>query len=133
MILNTPATGSYSTWAAAFFSPVLSDTAATADPDNDGLTNLVEYALGLDPRFSSGSPGVSSNGGKTITFTKGAEAKVNLDVTYKIETSISLGVAPTPWIDGTLPDVTETTDTIAITFPTGPAKNFARLKVIQIP
>jgi hypothetical protein len=30
-------------------------------------------------------------------------------------------------------DVTETADTIAITFPAGPVKNFARLKVTLAP
>ncbi len=125
----------YATWAAAYAGavPPLTDITATADPDNDGLTNLMEYALGLDPRFSSGSPGVSSNGGKTITYTKGAEAKVNLDVTYSIETSTTLGVAPSPWTEGTNPEVTQDADSISITFPVGPTENFARLKVVQIP
>ena len=128
--LVTGATASYSTWAAAFSSPALSNTASTADPDCDGLTNAVEYALGLDPRFSSPSPGVYS--GTTLTFTKGAEAKVNGDVTYAIETSTTLGVAPSPWTVDVL-NVTNGANTIAITFPSGPVKNFARLKVILAP
>jgi hypothetical protein len=123
--------GSYTSWADAYGAadPPLLATASTADPDNDGLTNAVEYALGLDPRFSSGSPGVPSNNGKTITFTKGAEAKTNGDVTYQIEISETLGVAPSPWTPATSPDLLEDADTIAITFPAGPVKNFARLKV----
>jgi fibronectin-binding autotransporter adhesin len=134
-VLKLQSTGegsNFSTWASAFTSPPLSNTAATADPDNDGLTNAMEYALGLDPRFSSPSPGVMSNGGKTITFTKGAEAKANGDVTYQIETSATLGVAPTPWAVN-VADVTQTADTISITFPNGPVKNFARLKVTLAP
>jgi hypothetical protein len=124
------ATANFSTWASAFTNPVLSNTASTADPDNDGLTNAVEYALGLDPRFSSPSPGVYS--GSTLTFTKGGEAKVNGDVTYQIETSTTLGVAPSPWtVDVT--NVTNGADTIAIVFPSGPVRNFARLKVILAP
>jgi fibronectin-binding autotransporter adhesin len=131
--VGAPVESGYASWASAFSSPALSDTAATSDPDFDGLTNAMEYALGLDPRFSSGSPGVTSNGGKTITFTKGAEAKVDENVTYDIETSISLGVAPTPWVVN-VTDVTEDADTISITFPTlGPAKDFARLKVTLAP
>ncbi len=124
------ASANFSTWASAFTSPALSNTASTADPDNDGLTNAVEYALGLDPRFSSPSPGVYS--GTTLTFTKGAEAKVNGDVIYQIETSTTLGVAPSPWtVD--VANVTNGADTIAIAFPIGPVKNFARLKVTLLP
>jgi fibronectin-binding autotransporter adhesin len=121
----------YSTWASAFSSPALSNTASTADPDNDGLINAIEYALGLDPRFSSPSPAVITNSGKTITYTKGAEAKVNGDVTYGIETSTTLALGS--WTLGTSPEVTNGPDTIAITFPAGPVKNFARLKVTLAP
>ena len=71
------------------------------------------------------------NEGFTITYTKGAEAKVNGDVTYKMETSITLGTAPTPWTEAIAPEVTETADTIAITFPNGPDNNYARLKITQ--
>jgi fibronectin-binding autotransporter adhesin len=128
--LVSAVTASYATWAAAFSSPALSNTASTADPDSDGLTNAVEYALGLDPRFSSPSPGVYS--GTTLTFTKGAEAKVNGDVIYQIETSTTLGVAPSPWTVDVV-NVTNGANTIAITFPSGPVKNFARLKVTLVP
>ena len=123
----------YDSWAADFTGPALADTTRTGDPDNDGLSNAVEYALGLDPRYSNGSPGDASNGGKTITFTKGSEAKYNDKVTYQIETSTTLGAAPTPWAVATTPVVTEDTNTISITFPAGPAKDFARLKVTLAP
>ena len=111
---------------------MLSNTASTADPDFDGLTNAMEYAVGFDPRFSSPSPGVITNNGMTISFTKGAMAKEDPEVTYQIETSISLGVLPTPWTVN-VANVTNGPDTIAITLPAGPAKDFARLKVTLAP
>jgi autotransporter-associated beta strand protein len=122
---------SYSTWASAFDAPPLSDAAAMADPDNDGLANAMEYALGLDPRFPNASPGVASDDGKTITFTKGTEAIANGDVAYVIQTTANL--ATDSWADAASPEVTESADTISITFPNGPEKNFARLKVILNP
>lgn len=125
-----PPGANYASWASAFTNPPIGDTASTADPDSDGLTNAMEYALGLDPRFSSGSPGVFD--GTTLTFTKGGSAKFDGKVTYQIETSTTLGAPPSPWTVATPPDVTETPDTISITFPEGP-KYFARLKVTLTP
>ncbi len=123
----------YASWASAFSDPALSNTDSTADPDNDGFINAIEYALGIDPRFSSASPGVITNNGMTITFTKGAEAKNDDMLTYEIETSISLGAEDsTPWAVN-VADVTDGPDTISITFPPGPVKNFARLKISFAP
>jgi len=43
----------YAAWAAGF--PGLTDSSPGADPDNDGLSNLLEYVLGGDPRVSDAS------------------------------------------------------------------------------
>jgi len=45
----------YDIWAAGFSNPPLSNTAAAADPDNDGRNNLTEFALNGDPRSASNS------------------------------------------------------------------------------
>lgn len=99
---------------------------ASGDFDNDGIANIVEYALGLDPRVSSQPPGVLS--GNTITYTKGADAIANGDVSWVIETSETL--ADASWIaEPVVPGAT-----ISYTFTPGtPVKKFARLKVTQIP
>lgn len=41
----------YSTWSASF--PGLADTTADGDPDRDGISNLIEYVIGGDPRVAS--------------------------------------------------------------------------------
>ena len=99
---------------------------ANGDFDNDGIANIVEYALGLDPRASSQSAGTLS--GNTITYTKGADAIANGDVSWVIETSETL--ASGSWTaEPVIPGAT-----ISYTFtPGSPVKKFARLKVTLIP
>jgi lysophospholipase L1-like esterase len=55
---------------------------ANGDSDHDGISNLVEYALLLNPAASDGSPGTLT--GNLLSFTKRAEAVANRDVTYAI-------------------------------------------------
>jgi autotransporter-associated beta strand protein len=98
----------------------------TGDDDKDGITNLVEYALGLDPQVGDPSPGTFD--GKLLTFTKGPEAKAANDLTYVIETSTTL--AEDSWIPAAAND---TTDTISYSLPTGVegGRIFGRLKVVK--
>jgi autotransporter-associated beta strand protein len=103
---------------------------ATGDFDNDGLTNIVEYALGTNPRVSSQPAGVLA--GNTITFTKGLDAIANADVTWVIETSPTLGEGS--WIPAVTQNAGDAAATISFQFtPGSPARNFARLKVTQVP
>ncbi|RYD24260.1 MAG: hypothetical protein EOP88_00770 [Verrucomicrobiaceae bacterium] len=118
--VSTPPAGGYSTWATA--NNVTGGP--TGDSDNDGISNLAEYALALNPAGSDGAAGTFAAG--TITFTKRAEAVTNNDVTYAIQESDDLGVADAWEI------VTPTTDTpssITYTLPVGSTKKFARLIV----
>ena len=94
---------------------------ATGDSDNDGVKNLVEYAL-----VNGGERGVLS--GNTITFTKRG-APYGGDVAYGIETSTDLLDWITPGSG-----VTQNPTSISYTFtPSTPVKNFARLKVTSAP
>jgi autotransporter-associated beta strand protein len=65
-------------------------SAATADPDQDGWTNLVEYALGLDPLEPDGIAALTQgieDGYLTLTF----NSRATPDLTYSVEAADTLG------------------------------------------
>jgi len=119
--------GNYASWAAAQTPPLTSGPTAVG---NDGIPNLLVYALALKTDGTNGSPGKLE--GNKLTFTKRPDAVTNNDVTYSIETSTDLGVSAT-WKPAT--GVVETTTepyTISYTLPSDPSgKLFARLVVTQ--
>jgi hypothetical protein len=114
--------GGYDSWATTH--EVLEGE--NGDDDKDGIINLVEYALGLDPQVGNPAPGTFT--GNILTFTKGPEAKAALDVTYKIETSTTLDAGS--W---TTAAATETTDDISFELPADEpgGKLFARLQITK--
>ena len=114
-----------------------------ADPDGDGIVNLLEYALNLDP-FTPGRTGLPvtstlAQGGAayaTLTYTK---VKAATDLTYAVEVSADLvnwngGSGYTADVgaldQGTTEQVT-TRDLTAIT-PATP-RRFMRLRVTRQP
>jgi hypothetical protein len=126
----TPPVGSaYDTWAAA-----ITDAGSRAkdfDSDKDGTSNLIEFALGMDPTVASASglPQVGTAGGKTtLTYTKGTAAlTANPAVVYTVEGSSDLVTWNTTGLTSTTTgNTTVTTDS---TIVTGGLKRFLRLKV----
>lgn len=115
--------GNYASWASTHG---ITGEASTVDHDNDGLANGVEYALGLDPTKPNGSPGTLAAG--VLSFTKGADAMANGDVTYVIEESDDLGLAD-PWAAVVTHTPPNASATISHTLPAGKPKVFARLKI----
>jgi len=63
-----------------------------ADPDHDGLSNLAEYALGLDPVSSSDSRALKTglvSGNWSFTYTRPAD---RADIIYRVEWSSDLRI-----------------------------------------
>ncbi|MCU0795088.1 MAG: Ig-like domain-containing protein [Akkermansiaceae bacterium] len=119
--IEPPPAGGYADWATA------NGIVGTADDDddNDGISNLLEYALGLTP--GSADSLANSFNGSTLSFTAGAEAVAGGDLTYTIETSPDLG-ASGPWT--TVVTGLDVNNVISYTLPAG-TRLFARLRVIQ--
>jgi hypothetical protein len=126
--LNYTGGGSnYASWANDPSKGNIPGEPASGDFDNDGLSNLVEYALGKNPRISSQPAGDLS--GSVITYTKGSDAIANGDVSWVIETSETLA---NDWAPAVTQAAGDPALTISYTFTLGtPAKKFARLKVTQ--
>ena len=129
-ILISPS-NSFATWMSTNY-PALTgaDALPTANPSHDGLSNLVKYALGLDPTVCQ-SAGTRS--GNTMTFTKGAMAKADGNITYSIEESTDLLIWTTP--TGIYPSgtVVNGADSISYIFPLGLPEIFMRFRVTQTP
>jgi fibronectin-binding autotransporter adhesin len=101
------------------------------DPDNDGIPNLVEYAIaGQDPTVANAAVGTLT--GNTLSFTK---REGTSGLTYAIVESTDLGLTDA-WaeVTGTPPTYINDSTTISYTFTPGtPAKDFLRLEVTQAP
>ncbi|MEY3896190.1 MAG: hypothetical protein RLZZ214_1710, partial [Verrucomicrobiota bacterium] len=125
--LTSRPAGTYGTWATA---NGIAGEPAAGDFDNDGLANLVEYALGLNPITATPSPG-SVDGG-ILSFNKGAAAVSNGDVTFTIERSDDLGVTD-PWTE--VNPLVNDTSKIFYQLPSVPGQTtvFTRLKIVQTP
>jgi fibronectin-binding autotransporter adhesin len=112
----------YTIWITASAVPA-NQRSPLSDPDNDGLSNLEEYAIaGSDPAIANGSLGTFAAG--TLSFDK--RQPLDADLTYVIEESDDLGISD-PWAAAT-PTVNSST-VISYTLPTTGQKLFTRLKV----
>lgn len=140
--LNGTAPGSdpYEVWRQSNFSvDDLADanvSAPVADPDGDGVVNLMEYALALDP-LQAGSEHLpvgdylQQNGNSVFVFSF-VRANAARDITYTVEVSDDL----LAWQDSTLPmetvDQGNGTSTVRLSIPLpAVSKRFMRLRITR--
>ena len=122
------------TWRQSHFGTTANSGSAadTADPDGDGLPNLVEYATGTDPQsFGASALSLGRSGSfLTLTYTRIADTSL----TYTVEgssdlsgawTAVSAAGNPSTGVQNTAGSVT-ITDTVSVD---APGRRFLRLKV----
>ncbi len=124
---NNPALSAYQTWAATY--PGLG--APTDDTDLDGLTNLLEYALGQDPlRTSTTTPLLvikEPDGRINIRVVKGSAAGNDPQLQWKIQSSPDL--SSNSWNEETGLTITNDATQFSIYVNPGTATRFYRLLV----
>lgn len=140
-----PVGTAYDTWMAGFPTLTGNDALADADPDHDGVKNLLEFVLNGNPTTSDPAifPTSSVSGGNMVfTFQRrdDSEGLVNQTVQHGINlttwTDVVIGA-----VDGSSGGATyvvtengSSPDLITVTIPTaGDAKKFARLLVEEAP
>ncbi len=103
----------------------------TADPDGDGLSNLVEYALALNPRAANANgTGLADRTETEWTFTYSRPAERS-DVLYEVETSTDLTTWSTTGVTHTR-TATGATETWRASVPVSVSENlFFRLRVTR--
>lgn len=97
------------------------------DADNDGISNLVEYAIaGQDPTVANASIGAFTGGKLAYAKRSGASG-----LAFAIEESIDLGMSDAWKEVPPGPSYTNDAATISYELPGGPAKDFLRLQVLS--
>jgi autotransporter-associated beta strand protein len=130
LLLTATASG-FSAWITGpFANPIpLDKQGPNDDPDNDGISNLVEYAIAdQDPTVPNSS--IGSFNGTTLSYTKRPGTS---GLTYAIQDSTDLGLSD-PWaaVTGTPPTYVNDATTISYALTPGtPSKNFIRLQVVS--
>lgn len=120
----------FDTWLTTYPTLTGNNALPTADPDNDGVQNLLEYATAMNPTLNDAVPMSALKNGNTLEFIY-TKNKAATDVTYIVEWSDDLvtwstvGVTSSVFTDGT------TTQQIKALVPAGVAKRFVHLKVTK--
>ncbi|MBC8011092.1 MAG: peptidylprolyl isomerase [Burkholderiales bacterium] len=127
----TPAT--LSAWRQIHFATAenTGPAADTADPDADGIPNLLEYALALDPRVPAraGLPLVATSAG-TLTLTY---RQARADLSYTVQTTPDLA-APDAWTTaGVTPGAPDTNKLVTASVALADPRRFLRLNVAPTP
>lgn len=126
--IHVPPSG-YQVWRDVFTTSQLEagDGDPGADPDGDGLANLLEYATGGNPLLGGPSPLVLNRLGESVVLEFHQVADPELR--YRIEATDDLGISPWPDVVFESSGVANVDGLIEITRPIQPGRRFFRLRV----
>jgi hypothetical protein len=127
-----PATNDFAAWTTAYFTvddQIEGLAADAADPDADELVNLVEYALGSDPRHPTPplTPTHDSNG-LSIVFTRPANLP---GISYAAEFSDNLGTWSPVALEVLVPGAIETVRARVPLNTGNPSQRFLHLRIVR--
>jgi hypothetical protein len=109
------------------------DAADLADPDFDGIANLMEFALGLDPGQASTIPAILDEEGNVMSYTLTRLKAAVAELDFTVEHSESL--LPNSWLNTNVEEVSPPLaddgilETVRFNIPTTGERHFIRLKV----
>jgi hypothetical protein len=131
-VMAAPVPGSYASWATTNGA---GGQTMEQDHDHDGVPNGIEFFLGGNTNTTGVTtlPGVNKapDGKLSVTWTKGADYPGVYGTGYVVQTSTSLtGTWTNEPGSG---NVTFSGNDVTYTFPSGPVRKFARLKVMGTP
>jgi sugar lactone lactonase YvrE len=113
------------------------NAANSADPDHDGILNLMEFALGLDPGLPSTLPVTLVIAGNQMEYTYTRSKAALAAVSFTVERTDTLSDE-----DWTTRDVSELApplsdngvlQTVRVVLPMGDNRRFVRLRVMELP
>jgi hypothetical protein len=100
----------------------------TNDDDHDGISALLEYALGYDPTVGNLLPALQAAGPTyQITWPKGSQAAADPNIAYGVEVSPD----SVQWNTSIPADLFENATGMALTLPADRQQFFARLRVTR--
>jgi hypothetical protein len=119
------------TWRTAKFTTNTGNPAISgdlADPDHDGITNLLEYGLNLDPNTHSTQLPTIGVEGDTISLTYRKNLAAT-DITMEVEESTNMSTWTPADVTETILSTSGNTQTIKASLPADGQRHFLHLKV----
>ncbi|BCX46855.1 fibronectin type III domain-conaining protein [Haloferula helveola] len=115
----------FASWILDRFGAPSGITHPDADPDGDGIANVVEYALGLDPLLPGTGPSLDSNSGTPTYRYSINPAATDVDVSVEFSTNLEQWLPAAPGFTGTVDGL----DQFEVPVPAGEDNGFFRLRV----